>query len=201
METPFMEGAQSALCRRFNTIDGMILVAALGLWLSVMPGYFVTLPWAFREMCALILQLSGIAEWSRPATPLGPWRELHIAVHNVLAPWPFLFGYVLPAVLVLGLRQPRPSWRALVLRSGFGSCLLVVLYALVRLEVWWLAGDRFPFYADAAFAIFLLWVVLGRPPWRADPTWLDRLGRGIGLYWVVFFAIRAADHFWLGCGG
>jgi hypothetical protein len=128
------------------------------------------------------------------------WIYLHAAIHNVIAPLPFLFGHLVPAVLILGLRQPRPSWGHFVRQSGVGGCFLLAVYVLVvRLETWWLAGDRLPFFTDLAFAVLLFWVVLGRPPWRAEPTWLDRLGRGVAGYWAFWLLIRAADHLWFGC--
>jgi hypothetical protein len=127
------------------------------------------------------------------------WLFLHVEIHNLLAPLPFLFGYLVPTALILGLRQPRPCWGHFVLQSGVGGCLLVLLYALVRLEIWWIGGERVPFVADAIFSGLLLWVVLGRRPWRAEPTWLDRLGRGVAGYWMLALLARAADHILLGC--
>ncbi len=190
---------ESRLVRRFNTIDGMILVAALALWLSIMPGYFVTVPRALRDLCRVAYDLAGATTWTMPGPRWMGWMDLHVAIHNLLAPWPFLLGYLVPAVLILALRQPRPSWRHFVRQSGVGGCLLLATYAVVRLEIWWIGGERIPFAADAVFAGLLLWVVLGRRPWRAEPTWLDRLGRGVAGYWMLALMARAADHVLLGC--
>jgi hypothetical protein len=195
-----METADLRAARRFNTLDGMTLVAALGLWLSIMPGYFVSVPGAFREIWDQALQLAGLAPWTTPGPRWVAWQFLHVSVHNLLAPLPFLFGYLVPTVLIMGLRQPRPSWRALVREAGFGSCLLVFLYAFVRLELWWLGGEKLPFAADAVFAGALVWVVLGRRPWHVEPMWFDRLGRVVATYWIIAFSLRAADHILLGCG-
>src|SRR5947209_11493783 len=128
------------------------------------------------------------------------WQFLHTAIHNAVAPLPFLFGHLVPSILILGLRQPRPSWGHFVRQSGVGGCLLLALYVVVvRLEVWWLAGERLPYFTDVAFAGLLVWVVLGGRPWRAEAAWLDRLGRGVAGFWAVWLLIRAADHLGFGC--
>jgi hypothetical protein len=165
-----------------------------------MPGYFVSVPRAFREVCKLGAHLAGLTTHI-VAPRWMAWRYLHAEIHNVIAPLPFLFAYLVPAVLILGLRQPRPSWSAFVRQSGVGGCLLIVVSILFRLDLWWLDDQRLPFFADVVFAGLLCWAVLGRRPWRAKPTWLDRLGRGVAGYWAVAFLIRAADHLWFGCGG
>jgi hypothetical protein len=190
---------ESRLVRRFNTIDGMILVAALAVWLSTMPGYFVTLPRAVRELCHLAFQLAGLSAWTVPGSRGVGWWFLHAEIHNLFAPLPFLFAYLVPTVLVLGLRQPRPTWGHFVRQAGIGGCLLVFLYAFVRLEIWWIGGEKIPFVIDAVFSGLLLWVVLGRHPWRAEPTWLDRLGRGVAGYWMLALLARAVDHIVFGC--
>jgi hypothetical protein len=199
-EATSMESAESVTARRFHTIDGMVLVATLAAWLSMMPGYFVSVPRAVREAYDLGLQLAGLAPWTTPGTRLVAWRFLHVAAHNVVRPGPFLLGYLVPAVLILGLRQPRSSWRRLIRQSGYGSCLLLGLYPLVRLEAWWLGGEHTAVAADAALAGALLWVVLGRRPWHAEPTWLDRLGRGVASCWIIVLLLWAADQVLFGCG-
>jgi hypothetical protein len=177
----------------------MILVAAFAGWLSIGPGYLANLLRGCREIYDLTLQLAGLVPWATSNPRWMAWRYLHAAIHNVLSPWPFLFGYLVLAVLILGFRRPRPSWRQLARRSGFGGCLLLFIYAFVRLDLWWLGGENLPFVADAVFAGILLWGVLGRRPWHAEPTWLDRLGRGVVIFWILFLSIRAADHTLFGC--
>src|SRR5262249_60507804 len=117
------------------------------------------------------LQLAGLTPWTTPGTRPVAWRFLHVAAHNVVSPGPFLLGHLAPAVLILGLRPPRSSWRRLIRQSGFGSCLLLGLYPLARLEVWWLGGADTAYAADVVVAGVLLWVVLGRPPWHAAHSW------------------------------
>src|SRR5690349_17630127 len=105
-----MLAEQSRPVRRFNTLDGIILVAALALWLSVVPGNLHGVPRALREVCELGFQLAGLTPWTTPNPRWIVWIYLHAAIHNVIAPLPFLFGHLVPAVLILGLRRPRPSW-------------------------------------------------------------------------------------------
>lgn len=195
-----MATAESIKVRRFHTGDGMILIAALAAWLSTMPGYFVSVPRGVREAYDVGLQLAGLAPWTTPYTRPVAWRMLHAAVHNIVAPCPFLLGFLVPAVLIVGIRPPRTRLRQLVRWPGFGSCLLLGLYPLVRLEAWWLGGEHAVAAADAAMAGVLLWAVLGRRPWHPEPAWLDRLGRGIAFGWIVILSMRVADHVLLGCG-
>jgi hypothetical protein len=49
-----------------------------------------------------------------------------------------------------------------------------------------------PPWSFLVFALFLLWPLLGIPPWRAEPTWIDRLGRAVGWGWIVVQAGGAA---------
>ncbi len=35
-------------------------------------------------------------------------------------------------------------------------------------------------------AVLVSWVtLLARRRWRADPSWVDRFGRALGVYWIV----------------
>jgi hypothetical protein len=56
-----------------------------------------------------------------------------------------------------------------------------------------LIGDIvLPPWSFLALALLLVWPALGLPPWHAEPSWIDRLGRAVGLGWIVVEAGGAA---------
>jgi hypothetical protein len=46
---------------------------------------------------------------------------------------------------------------------------------------------------STAFAIPMVWTILAlRGCWAAEPSWIDRLGRGLGICWSVSIPLQAA---------
>jgi hypothetical protein len=165
--------------RSFTIADGMILVAAAGLALAD-------------------LGLDHMV-----------WEPTWQSVHSRLAWAWFVFTVALVPIRLL---RPRPGrddfWR----QPGWIACssVSIAMGALVLDRSLWVA--RFAFragkfrlmYANVYVWDFVLqldsramlivaaaWGVLvlsGR--WRAEPSWIDRLGRLIGLGWIV---LRLAD--------
>jgi hypothetical protein len=198
--------------RRFTVLDGMIVVGAVGLalaplkWLGLRSNSWVF----FREMAA------GFAwDWG--------WFDDFIPEMLLLATPPAVAATL--AVLAMRLRQPRPLWRKLTRQPGLAACLVLVptwALAAAFTVVNVLSIDRMtpPFkdgstYAQQAgvwgegfatwggllggFAVLIAWATLaisGR--WRAEPSWLDRLGRLVGLAWIalalmVCYALRTTN--------
>ncbi len=184
-------------CRPFNLGDAMILIAALACWLSVMPGYFVSIPSNFLEVCETALRLGGWLPWSSEHPPGLAWMTLHLGVHNVLHGFRFLFGYLVVAVLVIGLRGAQPPFGDLLRQSGFGASLFLFMLPWIYLQIWWLNGEKFPYWIYLIFACILIYILLGRPPWRARAGWIDRLARVVAWYWVVAMVVWAVDEGYL----
>ena len=129
-------------------------------------------------------------------------------------------------VLAIRLRMPRPRWRRLSRQPGVVACLALALSwvaagaytvgnvlsnhptagtapglppgtTFVRSSASFL--EEFAVFGSVlgGFAVVVAWstlVLVGR--WRLEPTWLDRLGRLIGVAWVGmalagWFVIRA----------
>jgi len=116
------------------------------------------------------------------------------------------------ALLVLRLRRPRPGWRRLSRQPGAVACaaataalmaggVLVVSYYLsmvnpigsTALNVpvhmpneWTLGRHDWPIIESriptAVIAAWLALALSGR--WRAEPRWIDRIGRVFGSFWV-----------------
>jgi hypothetical protein len=112
------------------------------------------------------------------------------------------------ALLFLRLRRPRPRWRRLGVQPGWvaeaavAGAILFVLAEIVEnnlyVVLWLKRGshlgltDLFKFAGRHAgigvpYAVAGAWSALafgGR--WRPERSWLDRLGRLVGLYWLLY---------------
>jgi len=110
-------------------------------------------------------------------------------------------------LLIIRLRHPRPTLLRLTRQPGFLACGAVGLTVVARAvgllilalrpgtelaamsDGYW---ERFPIQvatelaASMSIAVAASWLLLkldGR--WRSEPSLIDRLGRVVGLYWVV----------------
>lgn len=110
------------------------------------------------------------------------------------------------------LRKPRPRWRKLIRQPGLVACLMLLpswaaALAFTVINVLsidqtmpefkngttyaqqggvWVQGFAEWSSLLGGFAVLIAWGTLalaGR--WRAEPTWLDRLGRLVGLAWIA----------------
>jgi hypothetical protein len=89
------------------------------------------------------------------------------------------------AVIVMRLRRPRPDWRTLATQPGFVACIAGPLGFLIFLEASYLDATIKPELAIAG-TVAVAWVVLAvSRRWAAEPSWIDRLGRFLGVSWIV----------------
>lgn len=92
-----------------------------------------------------------------------------------------------PMFLIMRLRRPRPPWRALLIQPGMVAALSMVfglfwLNGLVAiLFPDWLAPIPRPWIAVGG-SVAAAWLVLALfRRWKAEPGWVDRLGRLLGV--------------------
>jgi hypothetical protein len=107
------------------------------------------------------------------------------------------------ACLPVHLPRPRPEWRRLRQRPGFVACVVPVFVVVVDVGVTatcvWLSTLKPTTTTFEAFFLPYLWGVFLAAAgvlwswgtmrfcgvWRAEPAWIDRLGRLIGMASIV----------------
>jgi hypothetical protein len=205
--------------RRFNLGDLMILIAAIGiatmtlrsLWqgLTVGPGegYWSVTPSrllvaAILSACATPLTLACLA--FRIRRPRPPWRRVAIQPGTAaLVACSVIFAFQVAEVaisLALPNVYPFGGTKVSPIRFGFGeSVSLVVMRSTSGNE---LIGHIEPLACFGALttnfatpcgpAVAAVWLVLalsGR--WRPERSWIDRLGRFLGVTWIVISILAA----------
>jgi hypothetical protein len=180
--------------RRLTLLDVMILIAATAIG---------------ARSLHVIWNLLNV---SHLASPLDTWPILGVLVrapHAIGAAVPLVAAWTV-ALPVLWIRHPRPPFHRLVLQPGMAACtaatLALGISALYRMAevaahavslgqpvsfgdqgIWALICMDLiqrPSGVGIAVAAVWSWLILGRR-WRPQPTWIDRLGRGLGVYWLM----------------
>jgi hypothetical protein len=153
--------------RRFTLADAMVLVGATAIGFDLM------------HVCL-----------TKAAHAWGPWDRAKSSLWLV-ACWTL-------AVPLLHLRGPRPALARLARRPGFVGCV-AALVGLAFSAVGWLPTLLSPIWQTSigrpllwvtspyrvAPAVVAAWMTLamgGR--WRPEAGWLDRFGRGLGVFWI-----------------
>ncbi len=184
--------------RRFSLLDGMILIAAAGVGLAPLrwlDGLFS------GDMIGLLTNQPG---WSLDL--LDQVFELFLIVCLPIT------ASLSLAVLALRLRRPRPRWRLLARQPGLVACLAAIgglatglvytvfnVLSVARMMIVsptslpyasqpmnWITTFAWAGPLPAGFAVAVAWAtqaLVGR--WRAEPSWVDRLGRLVGCGWMA----------------
>ncbi len=176
--------------RRFTILDGIIVVAAATIAFVWSRGAVNNFLDVYRSV---------------PAASLD-----HCITSGLTIPVPTLVLATFATLIIRSLR-PRPSWRKTALQPGFVACaaaaLAVCSQGVLRLgtvTVKRLLGftncatpvgalqhlaavDLF----DTGEAVIAAWLTLILiRGWRAEPTWIDRLGRLIGFFWIILALVN-----------
>lgn len=171
--------------RVFSATDCFILMAAAvaaTIWLAVF--------WDFTYIFQIAHRDGALLSFSRrPLTAIAMIAD------------PFLAALTL-AWYPLRLRRPRVRWSHLSRQPGVAVALVAVLAWLAgglitspwaigvqRAPTGWLAIGFIPLAASTTlggFGVLLTWTcstLAGR--WRPEATWVDRLGRAVGVGWLA----------------
>jgi hypothetical protein len=176
--------------RRISIADVMLIVPAAAIATLLLRHY----------MPGFNLQLAYIPTIA--PDPYGLWRA-HYWLHGpgscLVVPW-------MAATIAIRLRRPRP--RLIRYQPGFVACVAVMVSLLPGLA-WILTirhrpGFQKPGSFEQVWAITTHWtetavvgawiaLLLSRK-WRPEPSWIDRMGRGLGFYWIIqLFALLALN--------
>jgi hypothetical protein len=188
---------QNSTPRHFNLGDVLILVIALSITLERfrLIGWIRSFPSSLAECWRMFSQIVGLSPWTRflGHTRLQLTPELiSLVISNLLLPTlcPVLVGLMV-AQPMLRLRRPRPPISEVFRQSGFVICLLgigLVSLLLVIMGDRWFSGVALTLGLSRAIILLMIWPLLGIPPWHAEPSWIDRIGRGVGCGWIVSIA-------------
>jgi hypothetical protein len=185
-------GSGQEVTRKFTLFDAVVSVAALAVALAFSR---TQLTYLWANLCAIPIR--GSAGWA------GVWSYLRtrtdvtrsIVMFSFTPLYCFLFAWTL-AFLVMRLRKPRPPLRNLVKQPGMVACEvllsgMILTFCLALNEGYQLLASVT--VISTAFAIPVAWTSLAlRGRWAAEPSWIDRLGRGLGICWSVSIPLQAA---------
>jgi hypothetical protein len=98
------------------------------------------------------------------------------------------------AQLLMRLCYPRPGWQTLLRQPGFlGMCAASIGFCIDKGWVRFLRFESVQFPFVTALAVLIAWAeLLGLRRSMAEPSWIDRLGRIVGIGWIVAGRCTAA---------
>jgi hypothetical protein len=190
---------QNPLPRRFSLGDALILLIALSITLE----RFRSISWfrSFSSSLALawhmFAQLMGWSPWTRflAHTRQALMTELFALVIDSLllrTLCPVLLGLMIAQPL-LRLRRPRPPLSQVVRQSGFAICMIGIALVCLLLPMGdlWFSEVALTLGMTRVIVLLMIWPLLGLRPWHTEGSWIDRLGRGVGLGWIMAIAVVA----------
>ena len=185
MTEPIATEAQPS--RRFNLGD-MLIATAAAAWALMPPsiGFLRELPTAIGHAVVLTRQW---LDWRTfpvlVGRPIGTQLVQFVLGYTAGLIGPWVEGLTL-AVIAWRLRQPRPDRWGLVRQPGFMACLAALVGFVLFLESRGLRFERGgpPLYI--AGTVIAAWsLLLVTRTGRAEPGWIDRLGRLAGCGWIA----------------
>lgn len=159
--------------RQFSLFDAMVMVAAT----------------------AIGLVGSSSLYGFEAGTSLGTGSELWLNGLSLIRPC--LISWCL-ALSLIALKRPRPTIRRVARQPGVVGCWAATIALAATIFIEWakLTWYRCPFdLGDAAFyssnrpmgcSVLSIWVIAklsGR--WRPEPNWIDRMGRLLGMIFIL----------------
>jgi hypothetical protein len=185
--------------RRFSLGDALILMITLSISLERFCAmhYFQSLPRTVSWCWQAISHLTGLTPWTAfgaGKSRSDVWFDLFASLDQLILRTlcPVLLGLMVAQPL-LRLRHPRPPMSTVARQSGFVICLIGIALVCLLLPMgdMWFSGVALNLGLTRALIVLMIWPLLGLRPSRAERSWIDRLGRGIGWGWVVAIALGA----------
>jgi hypothetical protein len=176
--------------RRFGLGDGLILVGALAVSLERFRA-FRSIPQHVVWCWEAVAQLTG---WSSWRWSLGRQQVIaslkgQVIVLGMELLCPVLLGLMVAQPL-LRLRRPRPPFGQVVRQSGFVTCLMgiVVVATILPMGELWFSLMALSLWSTRVIILLMIWPLCALAPWRAEASWIDRLGRAVGWGWIAALA-------------
>ena len=192
--------------RRFGLGDGLILLGAMAICLERFRAihWYRFFPESLRWSWRAITYLMGLSYWS-PDLGYSRAEVIDRLPVEVIRLWLYTLCPVLLGLMVvqplLRLARPRPPLAEVVRQSGFVTCLigLATVAMLLSIGSMWFSGLALTLGLTRGLFLLMLWPLLAVPPWRAEPSWVDRLGRMVGWGWILALAGAAVLEYrgWL----
>jgi hypothetical protein len=131
-----------------------------------------------------VTEEKAMRNWVRGHSRVGAAIGFALAQDGYALGFPFLIGWSL-GLVILFLLPPRTPWRTLWRRPGWWAALapVVTFGFLVLLEL----HERYPIpsiLVPASVAFAWSGLALMRR-WQAEPSWIDRAGRVLGVLWLA----------------
>ena len=169
-------------CRSFTISDAMVLVAATAVGMAGNRWAGWSIPLRLPAAESRSLRFAALIE------------EAELACLPMLAAWTMAF-------LFIRLRRPRTSHRRLVRQPGMLACysallgmaifavwilIMLGLHSVTPNGYWFLRGGNFISNAERiGFLVIGAWFAMTMVcGWRPIASWIDRLGRVLGLGWI-----------------
>jgi hypothetical protein len=178
--------------RRFSLLDAMIVIAATGIGITIIRPFFRAMP------------VVPISSGMTSATPIGSATYSHWLSHWLTRASPVVGMWCL-ALLIASLSRRGVRRRRLFRMPGItASCTLWIVslggtWGSIRANSWLFTRPDpaaiYELWDEAAElagpSIFAVWIIQALAgSWRPAPTWIDRVGRLAGLYWIVTYLFR-----------
>ncbi len=174
--------------RKFTLLDLMVLVAATAVGTALWRAYDPeSLPLSTNVVVDLSVDL--YYRVSRAALILEPWTV---------------------ALLVLRLRRPRPRFHLIMGQAGTAASVAAILIPivvnlphLVSVALGPIGPMRAVPWRDVIYflprscgsGVASAWLILALSGhWRTEPSWIDRLGRALGVGWIMVMVVTSFLH-------
>jgi hypothetical protein len=170
--------------RRFTLLDGMIAIAALAAELGLIRSLEFGFDWEFHSKF-----------WTETRWFFRSWAiDKFVMQIFQLATTAALCSTI--AALAYRLRRPRPRWRRLAGQPGTAAIMVAVASSTMTLPLVALRFSESPESSAgtflgmvavlAGFGVATRWaMLLLARRWQSEPSWIDRLGRLVGLGWIA----------------
>jgi hypothetical protein len=194
----------SLASRRFGVRDLMILIAATALGMALL-----RLRISFADVAKFFLELKPTSWVGRSYS-----AKVLIATGVLELIVPCFFSWTI-GLVVIRLLSPRPRLRRLLVQPGFVACAAFLAAALLAYAIAmatptvrgrlvsrgsrWLLGYHgiasLICVQQGGWAVFVAWLMLALSRrWIPEPSWVDRLGRVLGIFWMAAALILTDFH-------